>query len=489
MNNSNIKIKLFILSFLIVGSVFSQQKLTKVSQVIKVNKDVVVDLNTSYTNIIFDTWNKGTVEIEAFIEGEDLSKEELEKALKSWEVDIDASIDNVSISTKSNSHHVWNYSYTYDNNDVEDAVLDELKFVIADIPDIDFVMPELPEMPIAPEMPELPELPEGINKIHFDYEAYRKDGEKYLEEYTKKFESTFGKEYAEKMEAWGDKFEEEWGEKYAEKMEAWGERFAKQMEKQAERAEAHAERAEKYRELAEKNRERMIAARERQVKEREKLAKEREKLAEKRRVKVEELVSKESKSKVKKTIRIKIPKEAKLKINVRHGELEFASNIDNLKANLSYTKFKAYSINGSNTSINASYSPIHVNHWNLGELNLKYVEEADLDNVKNLVLTSNSSNITVGNLFGNAIIDGSIGDLKILKIDDTFTNLNVIIQNSNAVIMLPKTGYNLQYKGTRSHFSHPKKSSKENVSSFSNNNLESNKTIVVNAKYSDVEMK
>ncbi|WNH10146.1 hypothetical protein [Thalassobellus suaedae] len=479
MNKSIIKVKLFILSFLIVGSVFAQQKLTKISQTIKVNKDVTIDLNTSHTNIIFDTWNKGTIEIEAYIEGEDLSNEEFESALKKWDVDIDASFDSVSISTKSDTHHVWHYNYAHENNDVVHAVLDELKFVMADLPE----MPEMPELPEMPEMPKLPELPEGVNDVQFDYEAYQKDGEKYLEKYTQKFESTFGKDYAKKMEAWGEKFGEGWGEKYGAQMEVWGERFAAQMEKRAERIENEVQRADKQRELVEKRRERVEVAR----KEHEK---EREKLESKRRVLVEKMVNRESGNfQVKKTIRIKMPKGAKLKVNVRHGELEFTSNIDDLKADLSYTKFSAYSINGSSTSINASYSPIHVNHWNLGELNLKYVEDVDLDHVNNLILTSNSSNITVGNLFGNAIIDGSIGDLKILKIDDAFTNLNIIIQNSDVVIALPKVDYNLQYKGTRSHFYHPKKVSKENVSSFSNNILDSNKTIIVNAKYSNVELK
>ena len=48
------------------------------SQTIKVDKEVTIDLNTSYCNIVFDTWNKNVVEIEAYIEGEKLSKEELE---------------------------------------------------------------------------------------------------------------------------------------------------------------------------------------------------------------------------------------------------------------------------------------------------------------------------------------------------------------------------------------------------------------------------
>ncbi|WOD43995.1 hypothetical protein [Hwangdonia lutea] len=526
MNKTIIKIKQFALVFLISSGLLAQQKLTKVSQSIKVDKDVTIDLSTSYCNIVFDTWNKGTVEIEAYIESDDLSQEELQAALKDWEVNVSGSQDQVSIKTRGHSSSRWAYSGGEDNEAVH-AVLKELKFELADMPDFDFhfdmsdmpELPELPELPKMPKMPELPELPEGVDKIQFDYKAYKKDGEKYMEEYTKNFEKKFGKEYEEKMKAWGEKFGKEWGEKYAEqmeewaekfegkwdneayaeKMEAWGKRFAERMEAQAERVEAHKERtqaqvkAHKQRVEAqakahEKRAKAQAMAHKERVEAHKKHAKERKKLSDERRVLIERLVNKKSNSKVKKTIRIKMPKGAKLKVNVRHGEIEFAANIDNLHADLSHTKFTAHSINGSSTSINASYSPVYVTHWNLGELNLKYVEHAELNNVRQLVLSANSSNIEIQNLLGSAIIDGSIGNLKILKIDDAFNNLNLILQNSDAVITLPKAGHNLQYKGTRTRFKHPEKTTDNNLSSFTTNNTETNKTIVVNAKYSNVVM-
>ena len=501
MNKTIIKVKLFALSFLIAGSLVAQQKLTKVSQSISVDKDVTIDLNTSHCNIIIDTWNKGTVQIEAYIEGEDLTDEELQAALKNWDVDVDGSQSEVSISTKGNAPHVWSYS-TNGDDDVVHAVLKELKFELADMPDVNFDFHfEVPEMPEMPEMPELPELPEGTHNLHFDYKAYKKDGKKYLEEYTHDFEEKYGKDYAEKMQVWGEKFgkewgekygkdiakwaenfDGEWGEKYAKKMEVWGERFGEKMERQAERLEEQKERMHEQKK-------RMVIVREKQAVERQKHAEKREKLSSERKVLIERLVNKESNSKVKKTIKIKMPKGAKLKVNVRHGEIEFAANIENLKADLSHSKFTAYSVNGSSTSINASYSPVTVMHWNLGELNLNYVKKAELGNVKQMVLTSNSSNVKIENLTGNAIIDGSIGDLEILKIADSFTNLNVILQNSDAVIILPKVNHNIQYKGNRSRFSHPEKGSNENVTSFISNTSSTGKTIVVNAKYSNVTMK
>ncbi|WP_242135490.1 hypothetical protein [Aestuariivivens marinum] len=505
MKHSIIKLKLFILSCFVFATLTAQEKLTKISQSVKVDKDVTIDLNTSYCNIEFDTWNKNTVEIEAYIEGDGLSKEELEEALKNWEVDVDASTSLITVNTRGHAPVAW--VHNLDLRDIEglDVVLEELKFELADLPelDFDFVFHEIPQMPLAPEIPEipefpeLPELPEGVKSIKFDYNAYKKDGDKYLEEYTKEFESKFGKKFAKEMETWGEKFGKEWEEKYAKQMadwskkfeerygkqmEAWEERFAAQMERRAERMEAMAEREDKMSEERER-------AREKYKVEREKLSEKREKLADKRRIIVERLVNREAHSKVKKTIKIKMPKGAKLKLNVKHGELKLAASTNNLKADLAYTKFVAQSINGSSTSINATHSPVHVVQWNVGELTLNYVEKANLEQVGQLVLTANSSNIKIDNLLGNAIINESIGDLRILKIDDAFTNLNVNLHNTEAVIVLPKAAHNLQFKGNRTRFTHPSKMAKDNTSSFSTGDLSSDKSILVNAKYSNVTMR
>ena len=465
MNRLIIKILLVALSFFNVNLNEAQQKLTKVSQSINVTKDVTINLNSSYSNIVFDTWNKDVVEIEAYIEGEKLSNEELEKALKAWNIDIDATKNTVTISTKGTNSTTWAYRFNNDDDEAVHAVLKELKFELADLPEMNFRIPELPE---------LPKLPEAVSKLNFDYKAYQKEGKKYLDEYTKKFESSYGKDYAKKMEAWGEKFEKEWGEKYGKEMEAWSEHFAKQMEQQAKT------RSEQQKELA-KQREQLAEAR-------KKHHEEREKLAEERRVLIEKMVNNTA-ANVKKVIKIKIPKGAKLKVNIRHGEIEFAGNVTNLNANLAYAKLTAQSVNGSSTSINASYSPVYVTNWNLGQLNLSYVNNATLNNVKNVTLASNSSNITINNLLNNAVLSGNITDLKILKIDDAFSNLNVTVQNSNATIILPKVQYHLQFTGNKTRFSHPKKSTNTSTTTFATGHLVNGKNIVVNAKYGTVNFK
>jgi hypothetical protein len=497
-----LNLKLFAVFVFMAGNIFAQQKLAKVTQKIKVDKDVTIDLNTSNCNIVFDTWNKNEVSIEAYMESDELSKEELQAALKNWKVEVIGSSKLVSISSKGSSGNTWNIVHSDGDDHIVELVLGELKYELADMPEMDFnfVMPEMPEMPVMPkipELPELPELPKDAKNIHFDYEAYKKDGEKYLKEYSEKFESTFGKDYANKMEAWGEKFGKEWeekfGEEYAKKMEAWGEKFGKEWEAKygeeyAKKMEAWGERfAEKMDERASRIEERVVE-RDKMLAEREKLAAERAKLADERRVKIGKLIHSKNESKAKKTIIIKMPKDSKLKLNVKHGELKLASVIENVHANLYYAHLIANSINGSRTSINASYSTLNVTNWNVGTLDLKYVKKATIDNVTRIMLTSKSSDISVDNLINSAIINGSIGSLTISKIDDAFNNLNITIENSDALITLPNVKHNLQYNGNRSKFSHPKKLNEENISNFTVGDLSSPKAIVINAKYSNVAM-
>ncbi|MEZ4803730.1 MAG: hypothetical protein R2797_13235 [Gelidibacter sp.] len=514
-----IKLKLFILLLMGTLSATAQQKLTKFTKSVNANKEVKINLNTSHTNIEVDTWNKDLVEVEAYIEGEKMSKEDLEKELKNWNITLNGSGDEVTIESKGigNSWNVVGGDYDFDFNFDTDAMR-ELEFELAPLPDMPPipgipalpempVFPEMPGMPVMPPMPELPELPKGIGAVNFDYDAYKKDGEKYLEKWSKEFEDAYGKEYKEKMKAWGrefgktdfkeyskkmeewgekfgkeygekfgkdyekkmeewgKKFEETWGKEYEKKMEAWGEKYGKQMEERAQAMEARQEAM----------RDRQDHMRDRQ-----------EHLAE-RRAEIAKRIEEKVNTKVKKTIKIKMPKKAKLNMNVRHGELKFASVLYNVRGDISHSALTATNIDGSKTSINVSYSPVLITNWNLGELKLNFVDNAQIANVNRLVLSSNSSNIDINSLAGNAVIDGSFGELAVNTILPTFNNLNIVLENSEAFVMLPKTDYNLQYKGSRSKLKHPKNKT-ITASTFSTGDMTSGKTIVVNAKFSEVTM-
>ena len=538
MKTLNIKILLFCLLSI---PVFAQEKLEKISKSINVNNDVTIDLNTSYVEIEIETWNKNTVEVEAYIEGKKLSKEELKKALDKWSVNIEGSGDYISIKSAGSG----SYSLFHDSDDYS-SILRDLEIKLADIPEIpDFPempnivfkgdFPNLPELPEIPEIPELPELPEGVKSVHFDYDKYKEEGEPYLDKWSEEYEEKYGKAYKEKMKAWarqfaesgfqekmekwgeefGDKFEgkwakdmEKWGEEFGKqfgkgweknmekwakefekgwgkdfekRMEKWGEQFGKRMEKHAESIEHLAERkaahAERKEALLERNAERKEALKERK----EALLERREKQLAKRKTILLERSAARGNSKVKKVIKIKMPKKAKLKMNVRHGELKLSSVIYNSQGQLSHTNLLAESIDGSSTSINASYASVLVNDWKKGSLSLKYVDDALLKNANGLTLNSNSSNINIDNLSGNSIIDGSFGELTIHNVLDSFNNLNIILENSDAWVKLPQTPYSLLFTGERSRLNN--EITKKKVI-----NSGANKSIVVNAKFSNVVM-
>jgi len=510
---------------------YAQKKLSKTSKSINVNKDVTVELNTSYVEIQLETWNKDIVEVDAYIESEKLSKDELERALKAWNLKVEGSGDSVIISSAGGR----SIGLFGDENYVD--LVRDLEIELADLPEMP-EMPEMPAMPILPEalaninipempempeMPELPELPEGVKSISFDYDRYQNEGENYLTEWSKKYEKEGGKElqksmkawarkfaesgYQEKMKRWGEdygkRFEgkwakdmEKWGEKFGEKygkdmekwgeelgerfgkeweqkMEAWGERFGKEMEERSKmmekRSEAMAKRGEEMSNRAEQMQER------------------RKEMNERRASLLTRRLESGSHSKVRKVIKIKIPKKAKLRTNIRHGELKLSSVIYNMKGDISHAFLVADNIDGSDTSINVSYSPVVINTWNLGTLNLNFVDKAQIKSAKNLVLNSKSSNINIESLTDTGIIDGSFGDLTISNLTKSFKNLNLVLENSDALINLPNDiDYSLYFNGNRSKYNN-KATTQKTIRNYPDGES-SNRTIIVNAKFSNVIM-
>jgi hypothetical protein len=523
------KIKILIIC-LITTFGYAQKKLNKTSQSIKVNKDVVVDLNTSNVEIQLETWNKNTVEIEAYIESDMLTTDELKRALESWNLKVDGSSNSVHISSTAGNNIGLVGTGDYS------VLIKDLEYQLIELPE----MPEMPEMPELPEMvqmprmpdlpempimPKLPELPKGVTTIEFDYEKYQENGEKYLAEWSKKYEKKGGKEfqkqmenwarkfgesgYQEKMEKWGKEYAqrfdgkwtkemEKWGEKFGEKygkdMEKWGEEFSEKFgeeweEKMRVWGERYSSEMDERSEVMELRKDELIKRKEALYEQREArrdaLEARRDKLHNKRNAQVIHRLETGSNSKVKKVIKIKIPKKAKLKTNIRHGELKLSSVIYNMEGDISHSFLVAEHIDGGDTSINVSYSPVIIDTWTLGTLNLNFVNKAQIKNANNLVLNSKSSNINIGNLTDTGIIDGSFGDLTISNLTETFKNLNLVLENSDALVSLPNSlDYTLYFKGNRSKFNN-KTTTQKTIRHYPEGQT-SNRNIVINAKFSDV---
>jgi hypothetical protein len=205
---------------------------------------------------------------------------------------------------------------------------------------------------------------------------------------------------------------------------------------------------------------------------------------------------KEEEVEVKKVIRIKMPKGTKLKLNVRHGEVKIAQNVNNLKATLSHSRLLAQKIDGAQTNIEASYAYVNVKHWNQGQLKVNFIKDVTLGEVEDLSLSAASSNVTINHLKQNALINGSFGKLEIIKVSPKFSNLDIFLENTDALLSLPKTAYDLTFNGMSSKLDYPQKLTVKSSSNFNNTLIKgyhlhknSDKSVNITAKYSNVQVK
>ncbi len=478
------------------------------------SKDLVVKVNTSYTNVIFETWDKDEVEVEAFVEGENLSKEQKKEIFENWDLNVVGNSKKVEITS---------HASAYGEGFAALAGLDALKSLeslkaLGNIPtpenlpdfnfDFNFDVPDVPDFEGIPHWPFTEASPtikhkDGYKNFHigdknsmnFDQDEYEKDKKAYVAKLNKKYGTNvsvrevdrwladvdkWANDFEKVMENWGEefgkKFEEKFGPDFEKRMEAWGEEFGKKMEAWGEEfGEKFGKDMEKWgEEFGEKFGKDMEKWGEEFGKDMEKWAEEFEKNAEEWAKKFEEEGGNHTKKvitdekgnktyifqgensahfsgKSNKTIIIRMPKGTKTDVTVKYGELRMANAYD-MKANLNYTTLTANSIDGGNTLINASYAPVYVNVWHDGSLQVNYVEDCRLNSVKNINLQSNSSDVTINEFRTKGVLSGSFGNLFISRIADGFQSLDVVLENTDASLKLPNTAFDFYYNGKKSRF-------------------------------------
>jgi hypothetical protein len=232
----------------------------------KVGNDVTVSVNTSHTNVVFETWNKNYVEVEAFIDDESLSNKEKEEIFKNWDLEVLGNSKKVVI--KSNDGSLWggfesmgslkalNRLESLENLDGLEA-LKELKnmplFEELSNMDWNISVPEVPELakfPIWPFNGDRPNFKNGdeYNYFHekngksytFDRGEYEKNKKAYVVKLNRKYNSSVKVSQVDSwldnvddwsanietvMEEWGDNFGKQFGPEFEKKMEKWGEKL------------------------------------------------------------------------------------------------------------------------------------------------------------------------------------------------------------------------------------------------------------------------
>jgi len=426
-----------------------------------------VNINTSHADLEFETWDRDQVEVTVLVELEGASEEEAKTYFEKELVKIMGNSREIEISTLGNRP----FAFDFRTMDLDFSMVPDLSHMMED-----FELPELPEIAPLPEiamMPKMLAIP-PFPFVEFDYGEYQKDKEKYRKKWQQEFEKSFDQEYKEKLEKWGQEMAEKAG-----KWEQHRERIAEQ------RLELHKKREQRHGERQRKLGEKM-----------EELHKKREESAKSHtapNVYYFSLGGESKAYKVKKHIKIKMPKYLKLNLNVRHGEVKLATHARNVHANLRYSTLLASTIGGDLTDIQASYSPISVQNWDYGKLSTDYSDRVNLKVVGDLDLNSNASQVVIGTLVDRAKLQNRFGSLKIGAVSDGFAALDISVENGALDFNLPTSPYVITLRATGSDLKYPKsvelKSSGTSgatvLQGFHINN-KGNKAITINSKYSEV---
>jgi len=413
--------------FGITSSAFAQKQSKTFKETFNVGTDAVLDINTSYADIEFETWDKDIVAISATATLEGATDEEAEKYFRNEPFDILGNSKKIEITSRSSRMGLFSgndFDFDFENLNIE-------------VPDMSPFIEELADIVPFPEVAEMEKR---------------------------------GAEMEKRME------------KSMERRQELMEKRAVEMEKRAEEREERFEKMHERRATRNLRKDTIINSFFR-----------RDSLRSEPNIFYFSSDGENKNYKIKKTIKIKLPKSTRIKMNVRHGEVKLAENTKNLNATLSHSSLWAATISGDQTNIEASYSPVEVKNWNYGQLQTKYSKDVNLAEVLHLQLSATSSEVTIDKLLNTAHIKNDFGPLHIIAFSDDFKELDVSLKNAEMDLGLPKTATAIYVKGNSSKLEKPismQLNRTVNGSTVVNKGFHlkqnSGKSIIINADYSDV---
>lgn len=426
MKNHKHKIIYAFLALGVITASFAQKQNKKFKESFKVNKDVVVEINATNTDIDVTTWNKNEVLVEAIIEVEGLTKEEAQKYLKNYKFEALGNSSKVQIVSKGKGIYGFNDNiviFGKDDFHFPEIVMPDMKF--------DFKFPEM-ESIVIPDL-NLEDVFKGLEKIEFDFEKYSKDGDTYLfkwkdsvnsisikskKEWEKFKKSKEYKKWKKEMAVNNKKLKEEMARLKIE-MKNINKDVVQDAIKKAKIAVSNIDMKKLNKELDE--------ARRRMGK-----------------VKTEyffdtsgDVIINDKKVKITKKITIKVPKGATFDLNTRHCKVKLPNTTASGK--VSYGTFYASGIQGGDLEI--YYAPVTINTLKTANLHLHNVTDATIASVTNTTLSSNSGDIKIDEILANVDLETSFGELTIGKLSSAVKNFNLTLKQAEARIdgtSLPK---------------------------------------------------
>ena len=275
---------------LLTGLAQAQEFKTSVSE-FQVDDKATIVIEASYAEIEIEEWNKNRVEVQGVMNIQGMSESEAKGIFEAWNIESEKRGNEVSITANSNS---FGNEYFFIHNDKY------LGNVVVDIPEVSVhVIEALDSIHIVlPEIAEFPDIDFDFDfttnldyeSLSFDYEEFKKNSE-YLKE--------------------------------------WQERNKEQLQRlKEELKEGHTEMAKRQKEvqkqiivIQEKARKEAEIQMEAHAREAEKQAREIEMHVRERQDEIQKILEKRQKIKVKRTLKVKVPKNAKLEMDVDYCKI------------------------------------------------------------------------------------------------------------------------------------------------------------------------
>jgi len=296
MKRKHFKILILLFSFS-VGS--HAQQFIKPLQEFKVGSNTEVSIEASYAEIEIIEWNKNKVEVEGIMSIQGLSEDEAQDIFDNWDISAQANSDKISIRSSSSN---FGNEYFFINSDkyIGNVIVDvpEVSARVIDIIDsIHYVLPELENFPdIEFKMQQNFEF--AGDSIAFDFEEFEKNTEYLIE---------WQEENKEQMKIIKKELKENQAEMARQQRQLQKE--IKEIQKEAmEEARIHAREAQ-------------LEVREAQNQAREERAMIVAESAREREYEVKRILENRQKVKIKKTLRIKVPRNAKLEMDVDYCKI------------------------------------------------------------------------------------------------------------------------------------------------------------------------
>ncbi len=292
-----LQFRILLIAGLLFGPVHAQEFMTPVSE-FPVDHQAKVIIDASYTEIEIEEWNKNRVEVQGVMTVEGLSESEAKNIFDSWVVETEKKGNTIEIIANSDS---FGNEFFFIHNDKY------LGNVVVDIPEISaHVLEALDSLHVMlPEISDFSDIDYNFDfNTNLDYESLSFDYEEF------KRNSAYLKEWQERNKEQLQRLKEELKESHLEMDEKH-----KEMEKQIIVIQ------EQARVKAEREVERQAKEIERQAKMAERQAREVEKEVMKRQTEIQKILAERQKIKVKRTLKVKMPKNAKLEMDVDYCKI------------------------------------------------------------------------------------------------------------------------------------------------------------------------